>query len=250
MSRKQLRGSGDLLVTQTRSPIGRPKEIRKVLTSLGLHGIGQARIFDRDQPSIRGQLHRANPCIRTEELALPSTVAASNVIDSASAAEMDTYSYHTDELPALRLSRGMRNYAQLETYPDFVALAWTTGIRCSTYLDRICDLIDEDVPTEADTAVLAIADCAGHTVTDGGSAVRDAAEHPLEVKFLRVDYSNFSIIWRTPSYGPGAEWEPGEAGLIIEKFDPQLCASYLRRTATPDIAVRARGISGTFAVIY
>lgn len=249
MSPKQLRGSGDLLVTLTRSPIGRPREIRKVLASLGLRGIGQARIFDRDRPSIRGQLRRANPCIRTEELALPMTVATSSFVDSASAAELDHYSYHTAELPALRLSRAARHYAQLETYPDFFALAWTTGIRCSTYLDRIYDLIDEGAPTGDDTAVLDVDDRTGHDVMDGGRAIRDAIEHPLEVKFLRVDYSNFSIVWRTPSYGPGIKWEPGEAGLIIEEFNPQLCAAYLRRTATPEIAVRAHGISMTFAAI-
>ncbi|MER5832781.1 uL30 family ribosomal protein [Streptomyces sp. NPDC002130] len=50
----QWKGSGDLLVTQTRSPIGQPEDTRKVLKSLGLRGIGQVRILDQGQPSILG----------------------------------------------------------------------------------------------------------------------------------------------------------------------------------------------------
>ncbi|WP_437043934.1 hypothetical protein [Streptomyces sp. enrichment culture] len=134
----------------------------------------------------------------------------------------------------------------MELYEDFFALAWTVGIPSATYLARIQDLIAVSPPSEDETAVLAVHGNGEHVVTDGASAVAEAQLKSTPTRFLRVDYENYSVIWRSPLRYASGYWEPGEAGLIVERIGMSACVAFLRRTATPRIALRAHGIASTF----
>jgi large subunit ribosomal protein L30 len=56
-----------LRVTQTRSQIGSPEKIRKVLKGLGLGRIGKQVTVD-NTPSFRGQIKKVIHLVRVEEL--------------------------------------------------------------------------------------------------------------------------------------------------------------------------------------
>jgi len=56
-----------LRVTQTRSQIGSPDKIRKVLKGLGLGRIGKQVTVD-NTPSFRGQIKKVIHLVRVEEL--------------------------------------------------------------------------------------------------------------------------------------------------------------------------------------
>ena len=53
-------------VTQTRSPIGRPKDQRQTLIGLGLNKINRTRELE-DTPSVRGMIRKVQHLVRVEE---------------------------------------------------------------------------------------------------------------------------------------------------------------------------------------
>ncbi|MEM1030182.1 MAG: 50S ribosomal protein L30 [Myxococcota bacterium] len=57
----------ELRVTQTRSQIGSPEKIRKVLKGLGLGRIGKT-VTVANTPSFRGQIKKVIHLVRVEEL--------------------------------------------------------------------------------------------------------------------------------------------------------------------------------------
>jgi large subunit ribosomal protein L30 len=59
---------GKLKVTQTGSPIGRPKDQRATLQALGLNKIRRTRII-ADTPSNRGRIEKVHHLVKVEELA-------------------------------------------------------------------------------------------------------------------------------------------------------------------------------------
>jgi len=61
-------GSGQLVVTQTRSAIGSKPKHRGTLRALGLRGIGQSNDLP-DRPEIRGMIARVPHLVRVEEVA-------------------------------------------------------------------------------------------------------------------------------------------------------------------------------------
>ncbi|MEU5050145.1 uL30 family ribosomal protein [Streptomyces sp. NPDC021096] len=245
----QCKGDGDLLVTQTRSPIGHSRELRKVLKSLGLRKTGQVRIFDQEQPAIKGQLRLVDRFVRTESLALPMSIATSDSPDSKDMAQLGELWYEIGERPALRLSFSHREFVQVEVYEDFFALAWATALPFSAYLARTCDLMPKQAPSDEETGVLAMRGMGKHVVTSGRGALSRAAIEPSNVLFLRIDYPQLSVTWRTPSQRRGGAWEPGESGLIAESFESLRWARLIRRTATPEIASRALGVVDAFGLI-
>ncbi|MCH9853608.1 MAG: 50S ribosomal protein L30 [Alphaproteobacteria bacterium] len=56
-----------LIVTQTGSPIRRPKSQRDTLIGLGLNKINRSRELE-DTPSIRGMIRKVNHLIKVEEV--------------------------------------------------------------------------------------------------------------------------------------------------------------------------------------
>jgi len=52
-------------VTQTGSPIGRPKDQRQTLIGLGLNKIGRTRDLE-DTPSVRGMINKVSHLLRVE----------------------------------------------------------------------------------------------------------------------------------------------------------------------------------------
>ncbi len=57
--------AGKLKITQTGSPIGRPKEQRATLVGLGLNKIRRTAEVD-DTPSVRGMLRKVNHLVKIE----------------------------------------------------------------------------------------------------------------------------------------------------------------------------------------
>jgi large subunit ribosomal protein L30 len=57
--------AGKLKVTQTGSPIGRPKEQRATLIGLGLNKIRRSTVVD-DTPSVRGMLRKVGHLVQVE----------------------------------------------------------------------------------------------------------------------------------------------------------------------------------------
>ena len=55
-----------LKVTQTRSPIGRPKDQRATLIGLGLNKINRTRELE-DTPSVRGMIEKVSHLVRVDE---------------------------------------------------------------------------------------------------------------------------------------------------------------------------------------
>lgn len=53
-------------VTQTGSPIGRPKEQRETLKGLGLNKMNRTRELE-DTPSVRGMINKVAHLVRVEE---------------------------------------------------------------------------------------------------------------------------------------------------------------------------------------
>ena len=53
-------------VTQTRSPVGRPKDQRATLIGLGLNKIRRTRELE-DTPSVRGMIAKVSHLVRVEE---------------------------------------------------------------------------------------------------------------------------------------------------------------------------------------
>ncbi|MBT5414354.1 MAG: 50S ribosomal protein L30 [Rhodospirillaceae bacterium] len=53
-------------VTQTGSPIGRPKDQRQTLAGLGLNKIGRTRELE-DTPAVRGMVKKVHHLVRVEE---------------------------------------------------------------------------------------------------------------------------------------------------------------------------------------
>ena len=53
-------------VTQTGSPIGRPKDQRATLQGLGLNKIGRTRELE-DTPAVRGMIDKVSHLVRVEE---------------------------------------------------------------------------------------------------------------------------------------------------------------------------------------
>jgi len=52
-------------VTQTGSPIGRPKDQRQTLIGLGLNKMGRTRELE-DTPSVRGMINKVSHLLRVE----------------------------------------------------------------------------------------------------------------------------------------------------------------------------------------
>ena len=55
-----------VIVTQTKSPIGRERSQRKTLIGLGLNKIGRKRELE-DTPSVRGMIDKVKHLIRVDE---------------------------------------------------------------------------------------------------------------------------------------------------------------------------------------
>ena len=53
-------------VTQTKSPIGRPKDQRATLVGLGLNKMHRTRVLE-DTPSVRGMINKVKHLVRVEE---------------------------------------------------------------------------------------------------------------------------------------------------------------------------------------
>ncbi len=53
-------------VTQTKSPIGRPKDQRATLVGLGLNKINRTRELE-DTPAVRGMIAKVSHLVRVEE---------------------------------------------------------------------------------------------------------------------------------------------------------------------------------------
>ena len=56
-----------VIVTQTKSPIGRERSQRMTLIGLGLNKIGRSRELE-DTPSIRGMINKVKHLIKIEEV--------------------------------------------------------------------------------------------------------------------------------------------------------------------------------------
>ncbi|GJL89789.1 MULTISPECIES: 50S ribosomal protein L30 [unclassified Minwuia] len=54
-------------VTQTGSPIGRPKDQRATLVGLGLNKMHRSRVLD-DTPSIRGMVNKVHHLVKVEQV--------------------------------------------------------------------------------------------------------------------------------------------------------------------------------------
>ena len=54
-------------VTQTRSPIGRPKDQRQTLIGLGLNKMHRSRELE-DTPAVRGMINKVHHLVRVEEV--------------------------------------------------------------------------------------------------------------------------------------------------------------------------------------
>ena len=61
------KGGGTLRVTQTGSPILRPKDQRRTLVGLGLNRTGRSRVLE-DTPSVRGMVAKVRHMVRLEEI--------------------------------------------------------------------------------------------------------------------------------------------------------------------------------------
>ncbi len=57
---------GTVKITQTRSPIGRPKDQRATLVGLGLNKINRTRELE-DTPAVRGMIAKVSHLVRVEE---------------------------------------------------------------------------------------------------------------------------------------------------------------------------------------
>lgn len=55
-------------VTQTGSPIGRPKDQRATLVGLGLNKLHRSRVLE-DTPAVRGMINKVHHLVRVEEAA-------------------------------------------------------------------------------------------------------------------------------------------------------------------------------------
>ena len=63
------KGGGTLRVTQTGSPIRRPKDRRRALVGLGLNRIDRSQVLE-DTPSVRGMIDKVRHMVRLEEIRL------------------------------------------------------------------------------------------------------------------------------------------------------------------------------------
>jgi large subunit ribosomal protein L30 len=61
-------GKKTLKVTQTGSPIGRPKDQRATLIGLGLNKMNRTRELE-DSPAVRGMIQKVHHLVRVEESA-------------------------------------------------------------------------------------------------------------------------------------------------------------------------------------
>jgi large subunit ribosomal protein L30 len=59
--------TGKIKVTQTGSPIGRPKDQRATLVGLGLNKLHRSRVLD-DTPSIRGMVNKVHHLVKVEQV--------------------------------------------------------------------------------------------------------------------------------------------------------------------------------------
>ena len=59
--------TGKITVTQTGSPIGRPKDQRATLVGLGLNKLHRSRVLD-DTPSIRGMVNKVHHLVKVEQV--------------------------------------------------------------------------------------------------------------------------------------------------------------------------------------
>jgi len=57
---------GKITVTQTGSPIGRPKDQRQTLAGLGLNKINRTRELE-DTPAVRGMINKVQHLVRVEQ---------------------------------------------------------------------------------------------------------------------------------------------------------------------------------------
>jgi large subunit ribosomal protein L30 len=57
---------GKIKVTQTASPIGRPKDQRQTLVGLGLNKINRTRELE-DTPAVRGMIAKVRHLVRVED---------------------------------------------------------------------------------------------------------------------------------------------------------------------------------------
>ena len=57
---------GSVKVTQTGSPIGRPRDQRATLIGLGLNKLHRTRVLE-DTPAVRGMIRKVHHLVRVEE---------------------------------------------------------------------------------------------------------------------------------------------------------------------------------------
>ncbi len=60
------RKRGSVKVTQTGSPIGRPRDQRATLIGLGLNKLHRSRVLE-DTPAVRGMIRKVHHLVRVEE---------------------------------------------------------------------------------------------------------------------------------------------------------------------------------------
>ena len=58
-------GKAQVRVTQTKSPIGRPKDQRETLVGLGLNKIRRTKVLE-DTPAVRGMIFKVKHLVRVE----------------------------------------------------------------------------------------------------------------------------------------------------------------------------------------
>lgn len=63
---KAKKAGGTITVTQTGSPIGRPKDQRETLIGLGLNKRHRTRTLE-DTPAVRGMINKVQHLVRVEE---------------------------------------------------------------------------------------------------------------------------------------------------------------------------------------
>jgi hypothetical protein len=123
----------------------------------------------------------------------------------------------------------------LQVHPEFASLMWTTLLGAQqTYLT-----IEEflpDAPKDHETAVFLRYPTEGHIVTSGHEAVQALREDENQIRFWRIDWEQFSFLWRASSRldKPGSS-DANDCGVVAEQIDADMFSNLFVQTA-PDVS--------------
>lgn len=233
---------GDILITQVRSGFTSAQRTRVILSTLGLRYVGHAILHDsRVGAELHYQLHAVRHLVNVQPLAVIYGGPSHSYVGSDVLSGISEVEYSVKGNPAKSFEISADEHFEVEVHDGFVAMSWPTAIPLPLLLQRFEAVAP---PTHPDLAILHSRN-RGREVHSGQSGLQALRSKPAEYTFARLEYSDFTVTWRSGSITtrPESHVRYGEFGWLASRYSRTDVNALLRDTATAGIGLRADELS-------